>query len=95
MSKPLVSVQYQNKKNSDEYDGREYTYFAGIDLAVGDLVIAPVGNSESVAKVSAVNVPESKVDERWMSKLKTIDKLYVPKSEERAIETEEIRAEDL
>jgi hypothetical protein len=77
----LVSVQYRNKDNPEVYTGREYTYLTAIDLAVGDLVMAPVRDGFSVAQVSAINVPESKVDERIMPLLKTIEKMYEPEAD--------------
>ena len=76
MSKNIVTVQYQDKDNPDEYRGREYAYLTDIDLAAGDIVIAPTWRGDSVARVSAANVPESKVDERIMPLLKTITAKY-------------------
>jgi len=94
----LVSVQYQSKDDPELYAGREYTYIAGIDLSVGELVIAPVGKDESVARVSAVNVPESKVDERIMPLLKTIQKRFEDsgaRPPDEAEEAIEMKVEDL
>jgi len=90
----LVSVQYQNKINPEEYTGREYTSRTAIGLNVGDIVIAPAGKGESIAKVSAVNVPEGKVDERIMPLLKTTEKLYEPENGG-SDEIPEMRVEDL
>ena len=71
----IVSVQYESSEKPGEYRGREYSYFSVIpDLAVGDIVIAPTAKGESMAKVSAIDVPESKVDERILPFLKTIEK---------------------
>jgi hypothetical protein len=81
MSKSYVSVQYESKEEPGKFGGKPYTYIAGIELAVGDLVVAPVGKSETKAQVSAINVPESKIDERVMPHLKTIEKLYESEGE--------------
>ena len=81
MNKRYVSVQYESKTEPGTFGGRAYTYIAGIDLSVGDIVVAPVGKGHSKAKVSEVDVPESKIDERWINELKTIEKFYEPEVE--------------
>ena len=73
----LITVKYQRRYEPWDYAGRDYTYRTTIDdLTVGDLVIAPVKDEFSIAQVSAVDVPESKVDERIMPLLKTIEKRW-------------------
>jgi hypothetical protein len=82
LNKSLVSVQYESKQEPGTFGGKPYTYIAGINLSVGDIVVAPVGQSKTKARVHEINVPESKVDERVMPHLKTIEKLYVEGEEE-------------
>lgn len=74
--KTIVSVQYA-KRGQPEFAGREYHYYAAIPLKVGDIVDAPVSGNipVSVARVCKVDVSESKVDERILPHLKTIEKL--------------------
>jgi len=75
----LISVQYQSKTGPGKYGGREYTYRCALaGAAVGDLVMAPVKDGFSIARVSAVDIPESGVDERIMPMLKTIEKRWKP-----------------
>lgn len=63
--------------------GIEYSYYDGIgDLAVGELVVAMVGEREKTIQVTAVDVPESSVEERWLPMLKRITKRYSPPAEE-------------
>jgi hypothetical protein len=91
MSK-FVSVQYLNKALSgmfiDDYTkidprfepfkGREYSYKTDLDLRVGNVVLAPVGNGHGVARISNDNVSESQIDERIMPLLKSITQIYEP-----------------
>jgi hypothetical protein len=77
-----ISVKYPSKYNPGEFAGREYTYIDGIGLAVGDLVIAPAGKGQSLAMVTTVDVPESKIDERVMPLLKTITERHIEKEDE-------------
>ena len=75
--KEIVEVRYI--KNG-EPSGRCYNYFTDIPLSVGDKVICPTRQGESKAVVTAVDVPESKINDRIMPLLKTIT--------ERAADTE-------
>ena len=83
----IVNVQFQSKYDPDLFSGREYSYRAAIKLFPGDVVVAPAGNGESVARVIRVNVPESKVDESVLPLLKTIERLHVPEADEERRET--------
>ena len=56
----LVKCQFK-KKGSDEFGGREYTYLTDLPLKVGDIVRVPAGDSEGIARVSEINVPEISV----------------------------------
>ena len=87
-----VGVQFQSKHNADEFSGRVYSYKTAIDLSVGDIVVVPTSNGEGVARVSEINVPESRIDERVMPLLKTIEKRYIgeEKPEERPETIDEI-----
>ena len=77
----IVGVKFRNKYNPEVYNGLEYSYRTAIKLEIGDIVVVPAGNGEGVAQVTAVNVPESKVDERFLPILKTIEKMYDPESD--------------
>ncbi|MEA5041583.1 MAG: hypothetical protein VB053_03465 [Oscillibacter ruminantium] len=70
MEKVIVAVRYCGKDG--EPSGRAFNYFTDIPLAVGDRVIADTYKGPGEAVVSEVNIPESKVDERYLSVLKTI-----------------------
>jgi len=57
----IVSVVFQSTHNPEEYSTREYSYFAKIPLAVGDIVLAPVRTSHNTAKVIKLGVDPSEV----------------------------------
>lgn len=70
----IINVIFKNKKSGAFY-GNTYSYRCSIeDVQVGDIVIAPTANGDGEVKVVAVDVPESKVDERILPRLKTITK---------------------
>lgn len=56
----IVKCQFK-LKSSDGYGGREYTYLTDLPLKVGDIVRVPAGDSEGIARVSEINVPEISV----------------------------------
>ena len=71
----IVGVKFQNKFDST-FCGREYHYRTALELAEDDLVIAPTTSGERLAQVTSVNVPDSKIDERNMPALKTIETAF-------------------
>lgn len=67
----IINISY--RKDSGEYGIGKYSYLCEIpDVAVGDVVIAPTSKGDRAAKVVEVDVPESRIDERILPKLKTI-----------------------
>lgn len=71
MVRSIVGVNYKNK-HTGEFGGKTYNYFCELDARVGDIVIAPTSNGDSIAKICEVNVPESRIDERILPIMKTI-----------------------
>ena len=71
-------VQFQDRKNPGEFSKREYGYFSKVQLIVGDIIMVPVENGKAVVRVSKIDVDESKIDERIMPKMKTIEELVRP-----------------
>ena len=66
----LVKVQYFSETKL-ELSARSYTYYSANRLAVGDIVMVPVKDRTTKAKVIAIDVPESEV-EAFKDKVKTI-----------------------
>lgn len=72
--KTIVSVQYRNRynKKTEEYSGRQYSYYCTIPVTVGDKVIAPTAKGASEAKVCAVGISPAALDKSVLAVLKTI-----------------------
>lgn len=66
----LIEVQYLNK-DTGEMSARAYTYYSEDTLKVGDIIAVPVKDTVTNARVSAVDVPESKI-EKFKDKVKVI-----------------------
>lgn len=71
MERTIVGVNYKNKLTG-EYDGRAYSYFCELLVAIGDIVLAPTVNGDSLAKIVQVDIPESSIDAQILPRLKTI-----------------------
>ncbi|MET0016505.1 hypothetical protein [Oscillibacter sp.] len=70
MGTNIVEIQYV--KEGGKLSLGRYTYLTTISLQVGDMVVCPTSRGSINGRVFAVDVPESKVDERIMPMLKTI-----------------------
>lgn len=66
----IVKVKYFSE-TTGELSAREYTYYSADRLSVDDIVIVPVRDSTTKAKISAVDVPEAEI-EAFKDKVKTI-----------------------
>ena len=73
MQTNIISVKYEDEYMPKTFSGKAYSYYTKIDVSVGDLVIAPARDTEIIARVSEINVPEYKV-EMIKPFLKTIEK---------------------
>ena len=58
----IVSVKYEDKYMPKTFSGRSYSYITAIPLSIGDLVVVPTSYGEKIARVSAINIPEFKVE---------------------------------
>ena len=77
----IVGVKFQ-KKDTGEYEGKEYNYYDEVGLSGGEIAIVPFGEKERIVRVTTVDVPESQIDERIFPLLKTITKRYEPAESE-------------
>ena len=57
----IISVKYEDNYTPKVFGGRPYSYYTAVDVEVGDLVVAPTANGDKIARVSEINIPESKV----------------------------------
>lgn len=71
MKKNIISVKYEDNYIPKIFGGKSYSYYTNTNVEVGDLVIAPTANGDKIARVSEINIQESKI-EHIKSYLKTI-----------------------
>ena len=83
----IVSVQFQSKKNKEEYGGREYSYHAAIPLKVGDIVAVPTKHGTGTAKVTKLNVALGNVgcDIKLLKRIESLAEVMAPEESQHAI----------
>jgi hypothetical protein len=78
----IVSVQFQSKNNPEEFAGREYTYFSNVELAEGDVVMAPTKNGQGVVRVCRADMADEDIDDKVRPFMRTIEELVRPEDVE-------------
>ena len=74
----VIEVNYENNTR-DGFGSRPYSYFCTIpDIKVGDLVKAPTGRGESLARVAAVDIPEYRIPSNILGMMKTVSERADP-----------------
>lgn len=63
METNIISVKYEDKYMPKTFGGKAYSYLTAVNVKIGDLVVAPTANGDKIARVSEINIPESKVEE--------------------------------
>ena len=63
METNIISVKYEERYEPKIFGGKAYNYYTNIDVNIGDLVIAPTSCGVKVARVSEINIPETKVED--------------------------------
>lgn len=63
METNIISVKYEDKYMPKTFGGKAYSYLTAVNVKIGDLVVAPTANGDIIARVSEINIPESKVEE--------------------------------
>jgi len=75
----VIEVNYESHMR-DGFGSRPYSYFCTIpDIKVGDLVKAPTGRGESLARVSAVDIPEYRIPSNILEIMKTVTEKAEPR----------------
>jgi len=79
----IVSVKFQDKNNPEEFSGKEYTYYAPINLKEGDIVLVETKNGNSVARVARTGIAEDEItfDIRLMKSVISLASEEIPFSE--------------
>lgn len=63
MKTNIISVKYEDHYEPKTFGGKSYNYLTAITVKIGDLVIAPTAYGEKIARVSEINIPETKVEQ--------------------------------
>ncbi len=68
----IISAQF--KRNGDgQYSGRKYSYYCDIPgVKPGDFVRVPARDEEAVVRVAEINVPESRIEDRILTVMKSV-----------------------
>lgn len=69
--KQIISVKFKSKYEENVYEGREYSYYAGLDIKKGDKVIVVTNRGNEEVLVTSINLPEGKI-ESFKDRVKTI-----------------------
>ncbi len=74
----VIEVNYENNTR-DGFGSRPYSYFCTIpDIKVGDLVKAPTGRGEALARVAVVDIPEYRIPSNILGMMKTVSERADP-----------------
>jgi len=63
METNIISVKYEDRYEPKTFGGKAYSYYTNTDVNIGDLVIAPTSYGEKIARVSEINIPETKIED--------------------------------
>ena len=62
METNIISVKYEDNYMPKTFSGKAYSYYTALKVKIGDLVVAPTFSGDKIARVSEINIPESKVE---------------------------------
>lgn len=62
MENNIISVKYESDYTPKVFEGKAYSYYTSINVLVGDFVLAPTIFGDKVARVTEINIPESKIE---------------------------------
>ena len=57
MNTNIISVKYE-----DRFMPKTYSYITQVNVEIGDLVIAPTAYGDKIARVSEIDIPETRVE---------------------------------
>lgn len=62
METNIISVKYESDYAPKVFEGKAYSYYTNTNVNVGDYVLAPTVFGDKVARVTEINIPESKIE---------------------------------
>ena len=62
MNTNIISVKYEDRFMPKTFNGKAYSYFTRVNVEIGDLVIAPTAYGDKIARVSEIDIPETRIE---------------------------------
>ncbi len=62
MNTNIISVKYEDRFMPKTFNGKAYSYITQVNVEIGDLVIAPTAYGDKIARVSEIDIPETRVE---------------------------------
>lgn len=62
MNTNIISVKYEDRFMPKTFNGKAYSYITRVNVEIGDLVIAPTSYGDKIARVSEIDIPETRIE---------------------------------
>lgn len=62
MNTNIISVKYEDRFMPKTFNGKAYSYITRVNVEIGDLVIAPTAYGNKIARVSEIDIPETRIE---------------------------------
>ena len=62
MNTNIISVKYEDRFMPKTFNGKAYSYTTRVNVEIGDLVIAPTAYGDKIARVSEIDIPETRIE---------------------------------
>lgn len=62
MNTNIISVKYEDRFMPKTFNGKAYSYITQVNVEIGDLVIAPTVYGDKIARVSEIDIPETRIE---------------------------------
>ena len=63
MNTNIISVKYEDRFMPKTFNGKAYSYITRVNVEIGDLVIAPTAYGDKIARVSEIDIPETRIED--------------------------------
>ncbi len=62
MNTNIISVKYEDRFMPKTFNSKAYSYITRVNVEIGDLVIAPTAYGDKIARVSEIDIPETRIE---------------------------------
>ena len=62
MNTNIISVKYEDRFMPKTFNGKAYSYITRVNVEICDLVIAPTSYGDKIARVSEIDIPETRIE---------------------------------